>query len=654
MSQKTIRAQLVTTDQSRRAIWELMAERNTPLINTLLDRIATSSSFEEQCCRGSVPQSTVKEFCQTLREDSQFAGQPGRFYTSAITIVTRTFKSWLRLRSRLVYRLEGKIHWLQILQSDEDLAKAGACDLEALRVEASRILLQISPKSDRVMPEETGKVTSDHRSKKRRKSSGDLVPQQKHQKQKSAEKEQSQISLLFDLHRDTEDQLLKASVAYLLKYGGKLPSEPEDPKKFAKRRRKAEIAAERLTKTLARMRSPKGRDLTGQKWLETLEVAASKAPADEDEASLWQAILLSEASKLPFPVTYETNEDLSWFLNEKGRLCVSFNGLGEHTFEIYCDERQLHWFKRFLQDQEVKKASRNQHSAALFTLRSARLAWEEDQSEGEPWTANRLVLFCTIETDCWTAAGTEKVSQEKATECAKVLAATKVKNDLTANQEAFVRRREKTLAMLSNPFPRPNRPLYKGNPSMLAGVSYGLDRPATLAIVDVTRGTAVTYRSIRQLLGDNYKLLNRYRLRQQRNAHQRHNTQRRGAPNQVQESNLGEQIDRLIAKAIVMIAQEYQVSSIVLPQTTNIREVIQAEIQTRAEQRIPGYLEGQRRYAKEYRTAIHRWSYSRLTANIQNQAAQAGIAIEIAQQSLQGTPQEKARSLVIAAYFARQ
>jgi hypothetical protein len=78
------------------------------------------------------------------------------------------------------------------------------------------------------------------------------------------------------------------------------------------------------------------------------------------------------------------------------------------------------------------------------------------------------------------------------------------------------------------------------------------------------------------------------------------------------------------------------------------------EVKVRAEERVPGCLEEQRRYAKDYRTAVHCWSYNRLTANIQSQAAQVGIAIETAQQSLQGTPQEKARSLATTAYSARE
>jgi IS605 OrfB family transposase len=118
--------------------------------------------------------------------------------------------------------------------------------------------------------------------------------------------------------------------------------------------------------------------------------------------------------------------------------------------------------------------------------------------------------------------------------------------------------------------------------------------------------------------------------------------------------NLGEYLDCLIAQAVVSIAQEYQASSIVLPNLGNIREMVEAEVQARAEQRIVGYLEGQQRYAKQYRANVHRWSYGRLTEKIQSQSAQVGIVIERAKQPLQGTPQEKAKNLAIEAYKARK
>lgn len=301
----------------------------------------------------------------------------------------------------------------------------------------------------------------------------------------------STFSVLFKLYEEANEGLDQWAIVYLLKNGGKLPDQPEDAQKFAKRRRKTEIRAERLLSTLQRTRLPKGRDLSWQNWLQALADSTSRVPKDENEAADWQARLLTEAAILPFPVNYETNEDLHWLLNDKGRLCVSFNGLSEHTFEIYCDRRQLHWFKRFLEDQQTKKANKDQHSTSLFTLRSGRIAWREGKGEGEPWEIHRLILSCAVETDTWTREGTEQIRQQKASECAKVIASTKAKDNLSKNQEAFIRRREKMLTLLDNPFPRPSRPLYQGQPSILASVSYGIDRPATLAIVDVQTGKAI-------------------------------------------------------------------------------------------------------------------------------------------------------------------
>jgi hypothetical protein len=86
----------------------------------------------------------------------------------------------------------------------------------------------------------------------------------------------------------------------------------------------------------------------------------------------------------PFPVNYETNENLVWSKNEKGRLCVRLSGLGKSSFQIYCDQRQLQGFQRFYQDQETKRASKYQHSSSLFTLRSARILWQEGTTKGQP------------------------------------------------------------------------------------------------------------------------------------------------------------------------------------------------------------------------------------------------------------------------------
>ena len=86
------------------------------------------------------------------------------------------------------------------------------------------------------------------------------------------------------------------------------------------------------------------------------------------------------------------------------------------------------------------------------------------------------------------------------------------KGNLHNNQQAFIRRKQSTLARLDKPFPRPSKPFYQGQPHILVGVALGLDKPATVAVVDGLAGKEITYRIVKQLLGDNYELLNKGNL----------------------------------------------------------------------------------------------------------------------------------------------
>ncbi|MEH1845260.1 MAG: type V CRISPR-associated protein Cas12k [Nostoc sp.] len=438
----------------------------------------------------------------------------------------------------------------------------------------------------------------------------------------------------------------------ILKNGCKINHKEEDAKKFAQRRRKLEIQIERLREQLE-TRIPKGRDLTSAKWLETLVVATHNIPTNEAEAKSWQDSLLRQSSKVPFPVAYETNEDMTWFKNQFGRICVKFNGLSEHSFQVYCDSRQLHWFQRFLEDQQIKKNSKNQHSSSLFTLRSGRIAWQEEEGKSDPWNVNRLTLYCSVDTRLWTTEGTNQVREEKAEKIAKIIINTKAKGKLNEEQQAHIKRQNSTLDTINNPFPRPTKLLYKGQSHILVGISLGLEKPATLTVVNGTTGQVITYRSIRQLLGDNYKLLNRQRQQKHFLSHQRQIAQTLAAPNQFRESELGEYIDRLLAKEIIAIAQTYSAGSIVLPKLDNMREQVQSEVQAKAEQKSD-LIEVQQKYAKQYRVNIHQWSYGRLMANIHSSAAKAGIVIEELKQPIRGSPQEKAKELAIAAYHSRK
>lgn len=637
MSQITIQCRLIASEATRFALWTLMAEKNTPLINELIEQVNQHTDFEKWKQKGKIPSSTVNQLCQSLRTDPNFAGQPARFYTSAANTVDYIYKSWLTLQKQLSSRIQRKTHWLEMLKSDQELVELSGCDLTTIHQAAAEMLAAATKNSPQEQPDQVGKKPK--RTKKSRQPNDSGASR-------------STSSLLFEAYRDTKDIVPQCAICHLLKNSCRVSDREEDPDKFNKRRRKVEIQIQRLQDQLEG-RLPKGRDLTGQSWLNTLDIATSTVPLDNAEAKRWQNRLLTKSASLPFPVSFETNEDMVWLSNQKERICVHFNGLGEHTFEVYCDQRQLHWFQRFWEDQQAKRASKNQHSSGLFTLRSARLGWQEDSGKGDPWDVHQLTLFCTIETRLWSTEGTEQVRHEKAAEVAQKITQMESKGNLVETQQAYVKRLNSTLSRISTPFHRPNKSLYQGQTHIIVGLSIGLEQPAAITIWDAKANQVTATYSIRQLLGKNYRLLDRRRSEQQKTAHQRHKAQKQSAPNQFGESELGQYVDRLLAKSIVTIAKNHQAGSIAVPKLGNLREIVEAEVRAKAEQKCSGYLEGQQKYAKQYRTSVHRWSYGRLIDSIRSQAIKIGIVIEEAKQPLTGRLEEKAELVAIAAYQAR-
>jgi len=171
--------------------------------------------------------------------------------------------------------------------------------------------------------------------------------------------------------------------------------------------------------------------------------------------------------------------------------------------------------------------------------------------------------------------------------------------------------------------------------------------------VDASTQQAITYRTSRTLLGDQHRLLQRQRQQKQQNRLTRQQNQKKGIRHQPSESELGQYVARLLAKAIIQLAQTHQVSSIVLPNLTNRRDILNSEIQARAEQKCPGAIAAQAKYAKEVRISIHSWDYRRLSDAIRSSASKKGIPLEEAFLTACANPKEQARELAIAAYQAR-
>lgn len=638
MSIITIHCRLIAPEPIRRHLWHLMTERNTPLINDLLKQVSQHSDFETWQRYGTVPGKTIKALCKPLKK--VYPAQPARFYTSASLMVTYTYESWLALQQLRRQRLDGKQRWLNVVKSDDELLELSGSTLYILQQQAQAILNQLNANNG---------IQSTPTPKKPRKA----------RQQTKTGCDPSLIARLFEAYDTTTAILDRCAIAFLIKNGGKIPTTDEDPEKFAHRIHRKQKEVEQLEAQL-QARLPKGRDLTGEEFLETLAIATQQLPDNIAQMRDWQARLLTRPASLPYPIIYGSATDVRWSKTAKGRIAVSFNGVAkylkaadpaiqegfkthkEYPFRLYCDQRQLPFFQRFLTDWQAYQAHKDHYPAGLLTLSSAMLAWKEGKGKGDPWTVNHLALYCSFDTRLMTAEGTLEVQQEKA---AKAL-----KNLTHANPDP---RNFSTLDRLQNLPDRPSQQPYQGNSEILVGLSIGLANPVTVAVVNGRTREVLTYRTPRTLLGDQYQLMNRHRHQQQQNAVKRRKNQKRGATHQPSESELGQYVDRLLAKAIIQLAQQYQAGSIVIPSLTHLRELLASEITARAEQKCPGSVEIQNQYAKEYRKAIHRWSYNRLIETIQSKAKQRGIAVESGFQPLQGSSYKQARDIAIAAYHSR-
>jgi hypothetical protein len=617
MSQITIQCRLFADETARQYLWELMCDRNTPLVNELLRLVALHPDFPIWRSRGKLPTAEVTKLAKTLKTDPRFSNQPAKFHISAEKTVLYTFKSWLAIQKRTQHKLEGKLSWLRMLRTNEESIADCGRDLEQIRNKAQALLLQYQSSED------------------------------------STESRQNLRRSLYQAYDLTDDALTHSAIAYLLRNRCEIPLDTdEDLQKFLKYRRKIENQVKRLTQQLEN-RLPRGRDLTGERFLTTLESATRNVPIDNAEASRWQSQLLERPDLVPFPITLESNMDLMWFSTEQGKIGLHIGGISEHEFTIGCGQRQLHYFQRFLSDYQTMLASKKQHTSSLFLLRSAKLMWMPRKGHEEPWNIHDLYLSCTLDTRLLTAEGTELVKQEVAACTSQQLVRMRDKPDRNDKQDNYIKRLQSTLDKIDRPFERPSKALYRGQSNIIVAVSMGLQSPVTAIAVDVTTQQILTYRNTKQLLGNNYRLVNRQRNIQTQQRHLSHKAQKQGQSRQFSNSELGEYLDRLFAKAIVELAKIYHAGSIALPKLDQISLSIQSEIDAMAQQKIPDYLEGQKKYAKQVRISLHNWSYNRLSESILNKAGQSAIEIEYGNQSARASPTEQAREIALSAYAKR-
>ncbi len=606
MSIVTIQCRLLASERVRQSLWALTAEVYTPFVNKLLTTLVTHEDTKQWQAAGRIPRTALKSVVAQVKQQPQFSHLGSYWVASAQAEVGQIYESWLIGRRQARQRLAGKKLYLSMLKSDDDLAEECGLTIQELQAQAQAML--------------------DHPPKD-----------------------------WFESYQEVQakqDILSSSVIAYIIKHGKRIPTRAEDSKRLELKRRRIEIQVERLSVQLD-SRFPQGRDLTGINQNAALDVVNQEWFEDEADFRQWQAQITAEPDSLPFPVSYATNGNIHWSKNNKGRITVEFAGIRGLTFEVRCDQRQLPWFERFLHDQTIFKSSKGSHSEGLFTLRSVQLLWKPGIGKGTPWEANYLYLHCAVDTALWSDEGTQVVRSRKLETAKRTIQNLHDKEELSKSQAGFLKRQQSLQAKLDGNFPRPSHPIYEGKPELVVGVIFNDHHQPAVALINLTQPGVITCRSLKQLLGDDYGLVNRLRYTKKQERHIHKIQQQKGATAFPRSSNLATHVERLVAKAIVNFAQEYLACSVILPKVSNMREVIQAQVQARAEQSIPGCKEAQKRYLKEYRINAHRWSYNRLLSCIRNQALKRNLRVEEGWQGREQTLKEQALGLVMSAYHLR-
>ncbi|MBD2057781.1 hypothetical protein H6F88_17440 [Oculatella sp. FACHB-28] len=646
------------------------------LIEDLRVAVAEHKDFESWRQEGKISDEELKKLWNTHRRSSPYQELPERLARSAWFVTGTIYDSWFALRQDLQLQIDKLTSWLRVAKADVELVEACGCELEQIKTRAHEILTAVKAQLEAKKSEPPAKTTGQNQPQAQTKTT------QKKQSTTAATRSSKTASSLIDalIEKYTElkssDPLSQCAIAHLIKNEGKVAKRRENIKQFLKKVNTKKKRIERLEVQLAGS-LPKGRDLTGAKFVEALETATQQVPKDNDELRAWQASLLRRPKNVPYPILFHSSDDLQWCLLKrkdsitaievKDRIYVHFKGMeSEQVFEICCGRRQLPLFQQFLKDWETFSSNRDQYSTSPFLLCSAALIWEERQDSGSkapgqenshPCDRYDLYLHCAIEHHALTEAGTELLIAQKSAAVNRLIKSYETKQEteeLTEKQQEHLNKLQSQLKKLENPYPRSKKPLYKGNSDIVVGLAFSRKEVVTVAVVDGATGKLITYRNVRQLLGKNYSLLAEYRLKQKHNAHQRHKNQVQGRTRQITESEQGKYLDRLIAKAIVELARKHLAGSIAMPNVKGIRERLVSAIEARAEERFPGDVEKQDAFSKQYKINHHNWSYSRLAQFITDKAEQSEIKIERGFQPIDGMLTAQAEAVARSALERRK
>lgn len=190
------------------------------------------SEAEEEEGTQWLPTELVAEITARLKDTDEFKGMSGRSYTCAEKQGKQIHRSWFATQSKLLWKIAGKRRWLAVVESDANLAQRSNFSEHEIEERAEQVLAEM-----RTQNEDTEEGT-----------------------EKLPEENNSQLfDLLFQAFDSTEDVLKRRAIILLLKNGGKVQFEPQQPRKRKTRKRKKQDKPEEL-KQPEKRRTQKGKN----------------------------------------------------------------------------------------------------------------------------------------------------------------------------------------------------------------------------------------------------------------------------------------------------------------------------------------------------------------------------------------------------------
>ena len=643
----------------------LLSIRSTQLCKAIGDSLSKRDELDEWISKGAIPEKVLKAEWEIARNQKCFRDMPSRFQTTALLRIQETFSGWFEQRKQKRREIDRSQRWLDIVKSDAELMEISGLDIEDIKAKALEILQEAKKISEtsQAQPEPAPESCVSEE-----KNSADTTPTANpypNQPYKSV------FSILFEMYEEVvqHDLVATCAISHLLKNRASIATETEDTKAFEARIRKKKKEVERL-KSQLNSRLPRFRVFSDQLLPYLFDECADLSKAKPQIDATGKNIPRKH-SDLPYSVLFYSRDDITWELIQRmnpnsqvleDRIFIKIKGLDKYVkqqgiaqpavFEICCDVRQLSYFKRCHEEWQLYSKNRNDYSTRDFLLQSASLVWKKKNVPvGQRKSSNELdryepYLQITIDTDKLTFESSEKKRLVELEAVERIIASYEAKQqdgELTIQQQKGLQRSLTTRRKLeSNSFPRPSKPLYQGNQNLVLGVSFGLEKPVAVAIVDLTKEQTITVRSAKQFLGANHNQLSAYRHEQRHNSSQRRKNQRQRKSAEISEHRRGMHIDRVMAKAIVNLAQEYKAGLIVLADCKGIRDRIQSGIEAKAEHKYSKDIERQKAYLKQYRVNVHKWDFRRLSQCIRGKAGKEGIPVEIVKQPYQGDLPAKA------------